>query len=287
MTGPRLLLCTDMDRTVIPNGAQVEHQDSRKQFARFCRQPEVLLVYVTGRHQELVNEALEDYGLPVPDYVITDVGTRIYYINNECWQEIRAWEELIDKDWNGKNHQQLKELFYDIPELRLQEQSKQNTHKLSYYVPLSVNQEHLLSLMAKRLEGQEVQASLVWSVDEPQGIGLLDVIPRNATKLHAIEFLRKQLGYSLDEVVFAGDSGNDLPVLESPIPSVLVANAAKEVQEAARERAEINGNLQSLYFATGQYTNMNGNYSAGVLEGVYHFFPLFRKQMKQEWGSEQ
>lgn len=281
MSEPRLLLCTDMDRTIIPNGAHVESQDARKQFSEFCLQPQVVLVYVTGRHQELVTEALIEYSLPVPDYAITDVGTRIYRLKDERWLELSTWVEEIDKDWNGKGHQQLKELFSDIPELRLQEPGKQNTHKLSYYVSLSVKQENILSIMDKRLEEQGVQASLVWSIDEQKGIGLLDVLPRNATKLHAIDFLRQQLDFSLDEIIFAGDSGNDLPVLESPIPSVLVANATKEVREAALKQAGINGNLPALYFATGQNTNMNGNYSAGVLEGVYHFAPSFRKQLER------
>jgi sucrose-6F-phosphate phosphohydrolase len=280
MSEPRLLLCTDMDRTIIPNGVQSEHRVARKQFAEFCNLPQVMLVYVTGRHQKLVKEAIKHYSLPVPDYVITDVGTKIYQTNNQHWQEMQAWEEEIDTAWNGKSHQQLKALFSDIPDLRLQEISKQNTHKLSYYVSLNVKTKDLLSLMASRLDEQGVQASLVWSVDEPKSIGLLDVLPGNATKLHAIDFLRQQLGYSMDEVIFAGDSGNDLPVLESQIPSVLVANAAQEVKLAARKQAELRGNLDSLYIATGKNVHGNGNYSAGVLEGICHFAPVFRKQLK-------
>lgn len=281
MSEPRLLLCTDMDRTIIPNGEQLESQYARKRFYEFCLQPQIVLVYVTGRHKELVTDALIEFGLPVPDYAITDVGTRIYRINDSHWLELAEWVDEIDKDWNGKDHQQLKELFSDIVELQLQENSKQNTHKLSYYVSLSVREGDLMSIMAKRLEELSVQASLVWSIDEPEEVGLLDVLPRNATKLHAIEFLRQHLGYALDEVVFAGDSGNDLPVLESSIPSVLVANAAKNVREAAQYQAERHGNQHALYCATGNGTNMNGNYSAGVLEGICHFYPCFRKHLEQ------
>ena len=105
----------------------------------------------------------------------------------------------------------------------------------------------------------------------------MDVLPENATKLHAIDFLRQQLGYSLDEVVFAGDSGNDLPVLASPIPSVLVANASPEVRATAQNLAA--NNKHALYLASGANTEMNGNYSAGVLEGVCHFVPAFRHQL--------
>lgn len=238
-------------------------------------------MYVTGRHLQLVMDAIKEYELPMPDYAITDVGTKIYRIEGQQWHELHAWEEEVDRDWNGRGHGQLKMLFEDIPELQLQEKSKQNTHKLSYYVDLHVQEERLLSLIARRLDELGVRASLVWSIDEPKGMGLLDVLPRNATKLHAIDFLRQQLGYSLVEVVFAGDSGNDLPVLESLIPSVLVANASQEVKASAQRLAEMKGNSLSLYLATGSNNNMNGNYSAGVLEGVYHFQPDFRERLEQ------
>ena len=56
-----MLLCTDLDRTLIPNGDQPEHPAARKLFREFCRLPEVTLVYVTGRHQALVKQAIEEF----------------------------------------------------------------------------------------------------------------------------------------------------------------------------------------------------------------------------------
>jgi len=281
MSESRLLLCTDMDRTIIPNGVQSEYQYARKHFAELCALPQVMLVYVTGRHQKLVIEAIKNYSLPKPDYVITDVGTKIYQINKH-WQEMSAWKNKIDSDWNGKNRQQIEMLLTDIPGLRLQETGKQNTHKLSYYVSLFDKKGKILPLISERLNENDVNASLIWSVDEPKSIGLLDVLPRNGTKLHAIDFLRRYLDYSLNEVIFAGDSGNDLPVMESSIPSVMVANAAKDVKLSAIKQAELQGNQKSLYIATGKDANNNGNYSAGVLEGICYFAPVFCKQMQHD-----
>jgi len=287
MDEPRLLLCTDMDRTVIPNGAAPEHPLARSRFADFCRRPQVTLVYVTGRHEALVKEAIKEYDLPAPDYAITDVGTKIYSIDDKEWHEVEEWGDEIDEEWNGRSHGQLSALFEDLQELRLQEPAKQNSHKLSYYVSLLVDRDRLLPLMKERLDACGVRASLIWSVDEPKGIGLLDLLPLNATKVHAIDFLRLKLAYSMSEVVFAGDSGNDLPVLGSPVPSVLVANASKEVKEAARRLAKTNGNLQSFYLATGKDNDMDGNYSAGILEGIYHFAPKLRHHLKESGFSHE
>ncbi|MGR9100907.1 MAG: HAD family hydrolase, partial [Gammaproteobacteria bacterium] len=91
MTKPRLLLCTDMDRTVIPNGVQPEHPSARKRFAEFCRHAEVTLAYVTGRHKGLAQRAIKNYALPEPDYAITDVGTKIYRVEDGRWRELLAW----------------------------------------------------------------------------------------------------------------------------------------------------------------------------------------------------
>ncbi len=273
----RLLLCTDMDRTIIPNGSQAEDFLARKQFSDFCSLPQVTLVYVTGRHQAMVKDAIRDYNLPMPNYAITDVGTMVYRIDEQEWHESKEWKNEIAMDWNGNDHSRIKDLLADITDLNLQEEDKQNIHKLSYYVALHSDHQNLLSIIEKRLQARNISASLIWSIDEPKAIGLLDVLPKNATKLHAIEFLRRQLNYSLNEVVFAGDSGNDLPVLTSTIPSVLVGNATSEVREMAQNMAK--SHLTSLFLATGKNTTMNGNYAAGVLEGVCHFSPVFRQPL--------
>jgi len=114
---------------------------------------------------------------------------------------------------------------------------------------------------------------LIWSIDEFTGTGLLDVLPASANKRHAIEFLMKQLGFDLSNTIFAGDSGNDLAVLTSPIRSVLVANASSDVRDEAKQLALNLGQIDALYFAHGDFLGMNGNYSAGILEGVAHYLP--------------
>jgi len=272
----RLLLCTDLDRTLLPNGTQPESPLARKLFSRFVAQADVSLVYVTGRHRLLVEKAIKNYELPVPDAVVSDVGTRIYSVHAGDWQERHDWQAEIATDWHGMSHAELQALFGGIKVLQEQEIEKQNTYKLSYYVPLFVDQEELLVEMQKYLDSREVDASLVWSIDEPAGIGLLDVLPKHATKLHAIEFLKEHMGYSSGETVFCGDSGNDLAVLSSPLPAVLVANAAEQVRDTALAEAAAAGNREALYCALGNFANMNGNYSAGILEGVVHYHPEFR-----------
>jgi sucrose-6F-phosphate phosphohydrolase len=269
----KILLCTDLDRTLLPNGAQQESPNARQRFAVLATRPEVTLAYVTGRHLALVQQAIDDYSLPTPDYIVADVGTTIYEISGSDWQSWNEWNEEVAPDWAGLKHEQILELFTGFSSLTLQEPSKQAIHKLSYYVPLDIDRAELIDEMQRLLQQQNVSASLVWSVDEPADIGLLDVLPERATKLHAVQFLMQQKDFALADTLFAGDSGNDLPVLISPLHSVLVANAADEIRKQAEQEAKEAKTQDALYIATGGFHSMNGNYSAGILEGLAHFIP--------------
>ena len=269
----RLLLCTDLDRTLLPNGPQAESPGARDKFRQLALQPGVTLVYVTGRDRTLVEDAIDEYRLPQPDYVIADVGSTIYEIQQHDWRHLDKWQQEISPDWAGRSHDDMHSLFSSSLLLKLQEDTKQNTYKLSYYVPLEADHETLMSEMHATLVNMKIRASLIWSIDELAGTGLLDVLPASANKRHAIEFLMKQLGFDLSNTVFAGDSGNDLAVLTSPIRSVLVANASADVRDEAKQMALNLGEMDALYFARGGFLGMNGNYSAGILEGVAHYMP--------------
>lgn len=278
----RWLLCSDLDRTLIPNGAQPESPNARYYFNQLIQQEEISLAYVTGRDKKLVNKAITYYNLPAPDYVIADVGATIYKLTGASsdkpkgevqWQFLQEWADFYKQDWKGNINKDIERLFSDIPQLRKQEISKQKTYKLSYYVPLYINHSDLLHTIQQRLSETDIRAELIWSVDEPSGIGLLDVMPEHATKRHAIAFLMQKNNFDYSNTFFAGVRGNDLDTLLSPVKSILVANAHTNVKSIVAERISTQKNDKSLYIARGGFRNMNGNYSAGVLEGLFYYIP--------------
>lgn len=274
MNRDRLLICTDLDRTLLPNGPQPESPGARDHFAALAARPEVTLAYVSGRHRALVEQAIADYQLPRPDFVVGDVGTTIYQLGaGEAWQQLQAWDSEIAQDWAGQSHASLMALLQDLPALQLQEPGKQNRYKLSYYLPLQSDRDALAALITQRLDSIAVKARLVWSVDEPNSIGLLDILPARASKYHALEALMKIARFDYTNTVFCGDSGNDIEVLASPIAAVLVANAQPEVRELACRLAETMQHREQLYLARGNFMQMNGNYSGGMLEGIAHYHP--------------
>jgi sucrose-6-phosphatase len=276
----RILICTDLDRTLLPNGSQPESAGALGAFARLVSRPEITLAYVSGRHRALIEDAIRDYQLPLPNWVIGDVGTTIYRVNAGQWLYSQEWEQDIAADWQGLTANDLRPLFTNMVVLSLQEETKQNRYKLSYYLHIQADIDMLQREMTKRLNAHNVAASLTYSVDEATSTGLLDVLPARATKLHAVEFLMQQQGFDYTNTVFAGDSGNDLPVLASAIPSVLVANASCEVIEQSQSQARQQGTMGTFYLAQGGFLGMNGNYSAGILEGVAHYHPETRLWME-------
>jgi HAD superfamily hydrolase (TIGR01484 family) len=269
-----LLICTDLDRTLLPNGPQSESPAARARFSRLAAQPAVTLAYISGRHRALVEQAIFNYRLPQPDFVAGDVGTTIYRVGEQReWEPLTAWEQGFATDWGGRTHADLKELLRDLPDLKLQENAKQNRYKLSYYVPLQADRNALSAMIRHRFTAAGIHASLIWSTDDPGGVGLLDVLPARASKRHAVEALMQINGCDNSNTIFCGDSGNDIEVLASPIPAVLVANARSDVQQLARQLADESGTADRLYIARGGFLDMNGNYSAGILEGIVHFHP--------------
>lgn len=276
----RILLCSDMDRTLLPNGPWPESPEARPLLRRLAERSEVELVYVTGRDKGLILDAIREYELPLPRRVVGDVGTTIYAVSSDAdgirFAPSEEWKRAIGGDWNDMDREALAALFEDLDGIRLQEPEKQNEFKLSYYAAPDLDSDALIREMETRMNARRVRSNLIWSIDEEKELGLLDVLPRSANKLHAVRFLMEQLGYGEDDVVFAGDSGNDLNALTGGLSAVLVANAAEEVRRSARETLAAKGKSDCLYLARGDFLGMNGNYGAGVLEGLAHFQPRVR-----------
>lgn len=268
----RLLLCTDLDRTLLPNGDQPESEGARAMLSRVLRQPGISLAYVSGRHLALIEQSIREYDLPQPDWIIADVGSSIHVRAGHGWSLLEAWSRYIAVDWQGCSVAQLRGLLGGCPGLVPQPEDRQNAHKLSFFHSPHADLPALTSAIHACLEPLAIATTLIFSTDEPAGVGLLDVLPQRAGKLHAVEFLMREQGFSADQTLFAGDSGNDLCVLTSSLPAVLVANAHPDVAERAMREAARKGMSEFLYLAKGGFLGMNGNYSAGILEGIGHFY---------------
>jgi len=270
---PKILICSDLDRTIIPNGYQEESVRARPVLRQLAENPSIYLAYVSGRDKTLILDAIDEFYLPVPDYAIGDVGTTLYRVTDGRWQMSDDWSDEIGEDWRGLGWEKLAAFLEDMEAIRLQEPEKQSLYKLSFYTDQDIDHQQVTKKIRVILANEGVRANVIWSVDEISANGLLDIVPARANKLHAIRFLMQQEQFPADRTIFAGDSGNDLDVLTSGLQAILVRNATDEVRKETIETLSEKHMTDCLYLARGNFYGMNGNYAAGLVEGLAHYIP--------------
>jgi HAD superfamily hydrolase (TIGR01484 family) len=247
----------------------------RARFANIFNQDNVRLAYVSGRNIALVEDAIAGYALRKPHTVIADVGASIYHSADTDWLPDKQWQNHIAKNWRGQGWQALAGLLEDVQGVRLQDEqiNQACAYKLSYFTQPDVDTAGLQRAIESTLFQHGFESRAIWSLDEAKNLGLLDILPVRASKLHAIEFLLRHADIAPENCLFCGDSGNDLEALTSRIPAVLVANASSETRRLAVHQSKRLNNEDKLYLAKYQSGSDNGNYAGGILQGIQHFFP--------------
>jgi sucrose-6F-phosphate phosphohydrolase len=214
----RLMLATDLDGTILGDGAALE---------RFCRRlredrAAVTLVYATGRTVVDVQRLVQCDELPAPDHVIGSVGTEIIAFDR-C-RPADEWAARVCRGWSAES---IREALEAIPELELQPAEHQSAFKVSYFL------EHATSKQIRRIGAQlatlQLPADVIYS-----GKRFVDVLPRGMNKGTAVEFLAERLEFRKNEVIACGDSANDLSMCERGFRAVLVGNADEDLIRNAR-----------------------------------------------------
>lgn len=265
------LLGTDLDRTLFPNGDQPAEPGAMNRFAAWVKSRSFPLVYNSGRSRDEILEGVETYQAPRPDIMVGEVGTRIYFQNSGQYEEDLDWLAELDQKVPGWNPQAVDQLVLRFSGAVPQPPHHQNSHKRSFFLRPEGEAARLAGELTDQLTQNLADLTTVYSVDETTGECLFDVLPVSATKVNAMEYLRKKFSLTRSEVFFSGDSGNDLEALTAGYCSVLVRNATKSVREKVTERANRTETNETLYIARGEGPHGNGFYTSGVLEGLAYF----------------
>jgi hypothetical protein len=262
------ILATDLDRTLLPNGSWPADPDAINLFNDLTRRNDVLVVYVTGRNLNLAESAIEEFGIRHPDFLIGDVGTSIRKFEQGQWQAHRGWDEHVKRSSPRWDAEAIRRAVADMDGLTEQEREHCGPFKQSYYVDHDRSEEILMAV-DKQVKGRFDEV-IVYSFDSQTGKGLLDFLPDSATKQTALEYVAAELGEDKADVIFCGDSGNDVFPLTAGFSGVLVRNADDQLVASVKQAAEANPELK-IYFAKGDFKGLNGYYTSGVIEGAYHY----------------
>lgn len=231
------LLATDLDGTFVGD------KDSLKRLLSHYETLEepVSLAYITGRHRDSVAQLIYEESLPTPDFLITDVGTVIYAGSH--FEEDEEWKKRMSKEWHPDKILKIAE---NIPDLTCQDLP--NKRRVSFYSEGS----HSAEILKKALLKSGIPHTFIFSSNRD-----VDILPKGGGKGEALKFLIKKYAEKDAKVLVAGDSGNDLDMLQAGYPAVIVSNAHREL-------AALEGN-DKLFRA-------NYPYAEGILEAWQHFY---------------
>lgn len=263
------LLITDLDLTLIPNGI-VEYDNALPLFSQIVSKYRIKLAYAGGRTFESILESIKQYNLPKPEFIIAQLGTKIFRKWRGKYSEDVYWDKYIRKNTLSWDIEKFKAELKDVVGLRLQENIQQNKFKLSYYLDDPHKHKKSFSKVNNIIKELCKDASIIMTVLPTSDFGYIDIIPRLANKFEAAEHIIKRLKIKDKDILFAGDSENDMIFLSSRYNAIIVKNASRKIKKDAYNLKYTKNQCTNLYVAKG-LNKLNGNYVSGIIEGMIHF----------------
>lgn len=251
MSQIQTVLASDIDNTLTGNLPALE--GLAQQLAALRKQNKLRLFLTTGRTLREVLDGFEQENIPQADAIISLVGTEIY---------LPPFEENMKplSEWDERLHQQFSReravgFVADIEGAEIQPKHYNTPLKVSYHLDQSPNPEKAVQRLKQQVAEYGNGYQVIWSSGKD-----LDILPAAAGKGKAIRFLLSFLDLEPQQVITAGDSGNDRSMLEEFEHGIVVANAQPELKKL---KEDVTSNSK-LYFA-------HKPYAAGVAEGLRYF----------------
>ncbi|PWF49439.1 glucosylglycerol-phosphate synthase [Massilia glaciei] len=238
-----MILATDLDGTLLAG----PHEARRRIRELFSGElAGARIVYVTGRSLESIMPLLSDPTLPQPHYIIADVGATIVH------GDLRPVEPLqhdIAARWPGSQA-----VLRALARFPLQRQSVPQERRCSF-----------LSSMGEVTPGlraaiDELGCDLLFSAGR-----YLDVLPRGVGKGSALLGLAAAEGINPGDIIVAGDTLNDLSMLQAGFRGIVVGGAEPALVERVRR-------LRKVHIARAEGCG-------GILQGLTHHGILVEPSM--------
>ncbi len=237
------LFSTDLDGTLIGNPESMHRfKDCWESLSKGARP---LLVYNSGRSVKDTLMFSQAKKLPEPDYVIGGVGTEFHDA-----QRPGPNPEFLAQFGEGWDLATVERIVSATPGIERQPPEFLHPYKSSWF--LNRADRNQLADLEERLRAAGLQVAVIYS-----SLRHLDVLPAKAAKGNSLGWLCRRLGLSTDQVLVAGDTGNDSSMFLLPgVKGIVVENAQPELFEAV---------VKLPVFVSTKIM------AEGVLEGLKHF----------------
>lgn len=248
---PQWVLASDIDNTLTGDEAALQSLSRRLEALRDAGQ--LFLILSTGRRLVQVLDGFSGESLPQADAIISQVGTEIYlppYV--ETMPPLAEWENQLRSTFS---RDRALSFLQSIEGVEMQPAHYNTSLKVSAFLHQAPDPHAAARAIRRRIE--EAEEADVYQVVWSSGMHL-DIIPAGAGKGKAILFLLDHLQLEPQQVIVAGDSGNDRAMFDTFPHGIVVANAQPELKALAKEERP------GCYFASQPS-------AAGVAEGLRHF----------------
>ncbi len=199
----------------------------------------------TGRTIDSAKKVLKEHKFILPDLIISSVGSEIYYRDKEDYVFSTGWEAHIAQGWK---REQIYNALDDFEFLEYQEADTQRDYKVSYYID---NPEENYRKIVDWLVKNKIKANCILSHHS-----YLDILPARASKGRAVRYIAYRWNFPHNNILVAGDSGNDEDMLNGELLGVIVGNHGEELEKLKGRRR--------IYFADAEHAD-------GVIEGINNY----------------
>lgn len=268
---PPIMLVSDLDGTMVSEG--VEADASTATFTRYWEDHAALagsiLVYNTGRSlgQFMYLWREKNGALALPDVLITAVGTKVWLLDEESagrgranglkWKEDLNWAARLDEGWDLGAVKRVanKVIARHEGQCHWLDQGTEHPHRIALSCHIDV-----VDAVTRTLQQGFVQAGCQVRIIT-SGTGdyrYVDCVSQQAGKLEALEYVRSLYGVPRSRCVAAGDSGNDILMLQGSNPAIVVGNAQPELVNWLSQQPQFDHRIM--------YTD--NHLAHGILEGL-------------------
>ena len=236
------LLATDLDGTFIGDDG------ATRSLWRDLDHAGIYVVFATGRHLSSIYDFYQHLDTSRRARAcVAMVGTEIWHRAGDRYELDETWRRRLLRDWRVS---EVRRVAGAVPNVTPQPDEWQSPFKCSYYA------EGDLAATAAELRHALEHNGLGANVIASAGT-LLDVLPTGAEKGSAVRYVADSTAVVPEEVVTAGDTGNDLAMMQPALGfrSIVVGNATDRLR--ALEGPHV-------YQAAAPF-------AAGIREGLEHF----------------